>query len=75
MRETSLRFMRDEHVRRSEMATHLKRARLRPGRAVGCMRSIPRERARDDDLQFFLRMSKLSLEACRAYLDGLISAA
>jgi hypothetical protein len=54
------------------MPTHLKRARLRPGRALGLMRSIPRGRARDGDLQFFLRMSKLSIEATRAYMDGLI---
>jgi hypothetical protein len=57
------------------MPVHLKRTRLRPGRGLGRMRSIPRDRARDEDLQFFLRMSKLSIEATRAYMDGLIGTA
>lgn len=57
------------------MPTHLKRARLRPCRTLGRIRSIPRERARDEDLHFFLQMSKLSREATRAYMDGLIGPA
>jgi hypothetical protein len=57
------------------MPTHLKRARLRPDWTLGCMRSISRERARDEDLQFFLRMRSLSIEATRAYMDGLIGTA
>jgi hypothetical protein len=59
----------------SEMPMHLIRARLRPSRTFGRIRSIPRERARDEDLQFFLRMRKLSIEATRAYIDGLIGPA
>lgn len=54
------------------MPTYMKRARLRPTRALGRWRTILQDRARDEDLQFFLRMSKLSIEATRAYMDGLI---
>jgi hypothetical protein len=57
------------------MQTHIKRARLRPSRTLGRIRSIPRERARDEDLHFFLQISKLSHEATRAYIDGLIGPA
>ncbi|HYR12033.1 MAG TPA: hypothetical protein VEQ60_29885, partial [Longimicrobium sp.] len=58
-----------------DMHTHMKRARLQPRWSLGRWRSIPRERARDEDLQFFLRMGKLSLKATRAYIDGLIGTA
>ena len=57
------------------MPTHMKRARLRPSRGIGRWRSVLQDRARDEDLQFFLRMSKLSIEATRAYMDGLIGTA
>jgi hypothetical protein len=57
------------------MPTHLKRTRLRPGRTLGRVKIIPRDRARDEVLRFFLRMSKLSIEAVGAYINGLLRTA
>ena len=57
------------------MAMHLKRVRLRPSLTRGRWRSIPRDRARDEDLDFFLKMSKLSRRAIRNYVDHLLGPA
>lgn len=57
------------------MATYIKRARLRPRRALGRVRSIPRDRARDEDLHVFLQVSRLSRRAIANYIDGLIGPA
>ena len=54
------------------MPMDVKRARQRPARARGRIRSIERDRARDDDLQFFLRMSKISRRVTARDLDELI---
>lgn len=54
------------------MPVDVKRARQRPARARGRIRNIERERARDDDLQFFLRMSRRSRRALAHEMDQLI---
>ena len=54
------------------MPTHTQRARLRPSRALGRWRSIPSDRARDEDLHFFLQMSKFSRRTIANYVDGLL---
>lgn len=57
------------------MPTHMRRARLRPGRTLGCMRNIPRSRARDEDLHVFRAMSKISRRITGQEIDELIGPA
>lgn len=54
------------------MVLYVKRARRPPTRSRGCIRSIERDRARDEDLQFFLWMSRRSRRVTARDLDELI---
>lgn len=54
------------------MPTHIKRARVRPRRTLGRRRSIQPTLARDEDLRFFLRMSRISLRVAGEYIDSLM---
>jgi hypothetical protein len=54
------------------MPMHTKRAAAPITWKRGCMRSIRPDRARDDDLHFFLRMSKISRRVTARDLDELI---
>lgn len=54
------------------MPAYLKRARRPPVRARGRLRGIERDRARDEDLQFFLWMSRRSRRALSHEIDQLI---
>jgi|GEM_PF-6699990 len=54
------------------MRMHTKRARVPVDRRRGCMRSIHPDRARDEDLQFFLWISRRSLRALSQEIDELI---
>jgi hypothetical protein len=56
----------------NDMPTHLQRTRLRPTRSLGRWRSIHPDRARDEDLRFFLSMSKISLRITGEEIDELI---
>ena len=55
------------------MPTITKRARLRPRRALGRRRGIFRTLARDEELRFFLRMSRDSLRVAGRYVDRLMN--
>lgn len=57
------------------MPAQMKRARLRPSRTRGRWRNIPQDRARDEDLHVFLQVSRLSREAIRGYINGVIGTA
>lgn len=57
------------------MATRMKRARVRPSRVIGCKRSIPTARARDEDLQVFRAMTKISRRITGQEIDELIGPA
>lgn len=52
--------------------THLQRTRLRPSRGLGQWRSIHPDRAKDEDLHFFLWISKRSRRAISNYMDKLL---
>lgn len=54
------------------MPTHLQRTRLRPTRSLGRWRSIHPDRARDEDLDFFLWISKRSRRSLAWEMDQLI---
>ena len=54
------------------MPMHMQRTRLRPSRALGRWRSIHPERAKDEDLDFFLWISKRSRRAISNYIDNLL---
>lgn len=54
------------------MRTHVKRARGRILWTRGRWRNVPRDRARDEDLNFFLKMSRDSLRVTARDLDELI---
>ena len=54
------------------MPTYIKRARVRPRHVLGLRKSIFRTLARDEELRFFLRMSKQSLRTTARELDELI---
>ena len=55
------------------MPAQTKRLRIPATRALGVRRSVPPKPS--PDLRVFRRMRKLSLEATRAYIDGLIGPA
>lgn len=55
------------------MPTYIKRARMQPTRAFGRRRSIFRTLARDEDLRFFLRMSRNSLRVAGKYIERLMN--
>jgi hypothetical protein len=54
------------------MTMHLKRAAAPVAWRRGCKRGIRPDRARDEDLHFFLRMSKASRRAMAREIDELI---
>jgi hypothetical protein len=54
------------------MYTHMKRSPARVLWKRGCWRSIRSDRARDEDLNFFLRMSRASWRAIGREIDELI---
>jgi hypothetical protein len=54
------------------MRTHAKRARGRILWTRGRWRNVPRDRARDEDLNFFLKISRDSLRVTARDLDELI---
>lgn len=55
------------------MPTYIKRARVRPRHVLGHRRSIFRTLARDEELRFFLRMSRNSLRAAGKYIERLMN--
>ena len=55
------------------MPTYLKRVRVQPTRAFGRRRSIFRTLARDEELRFFLRMSRDSLRVAGKYVERLMN--
>ena len=57
------------------MTTRMKRARVRPSRGLGCKRSLPTERERDEDLQVFRVMSNISRRITGQEIDELIGPA
>lgn len=57
------------------MYTHVKRSPTRLSWTRGRWRSIPPDRACDEDLNFFLWMSRASLKATARELDELIKPA
>lgn len=57
------------------MPMHMQRTRLRPSRALGRRRSIHPERAKDEDLDFFLWMSRRSRRTLAWEMDQLIKPA
>ena len=54
------------------MLTHARRGPVRVLWTRGCMRAVPPDRARDEDLHFFLQMSRASLRVTARDLDRLI---
>lgn len=54
------------------MHTRMRRAVAPVTRARGCKRSIRPERARDEDLRIFLKLSKASRRALSEEIDQLI---
>lgn len=54
------------------MTMHIKRAAIPVAVRRGCKRSIRPDRAREDELHFFLRMSKASRRALSREIDELI---
>jgi hypothetical protein len=50
------------------MATRLKSATVPISREIGRMRTIPPNRARDEDLHVFLGMTRYSFAAVRHYI-------
>jgi hypothetical protein len=57
------------------MATRLRPATAPVTREIGTMRSIPPNRARDEDLDFFLAISKESFKAAGRYIGRLLGRA
>lgn len=55
------------------MLTYTKRARVQATRAFGRRRSIFRTLARDEELRFFLRMSRNSLRVAGKYIERLMN--
>jgi hypothetical protein len=54
------------------MATRLKPPTAPVSHQIGRLRGIHPNRARDEDLDFFLAMSKQSLKAAGRYIDRMI---
>lgn len=54
------------------MATRLKPATTHVSHRIGRLRGIAPNRARDEDFDFFLAISKQSLKATGRYIDELI---
>lgn len=54
------------------MATHLHPVKAPISRERGRMRIIPPNRARDEDLDFFLALSKESAKSAGRYIDELL---
>jgi hypothetical protein len=61
--------------RKDAMATRLKPVTAPISREIGRMRSILPNRARDEDLDFFLVVSKASFKAAGRYIDRLMGRA
>lgn len=57
------------------MPTYIKRARVRPRHVLGLRKSIFRTLARDEELRFFLRMSRNSLRVAGKYIERLMNGA
>lgn len=57
------------------MAMRLKPAMVRVSHRIGRLRGIAPNRARDEDLDFFLAISKRSLKAAGRYIDELLGRA
>lgn len=57
------------------MATRLKPATGPITREIGRLRSIPPNRARDEDLDFFLAISQESFKTAGRYIDRLLGRA
>jgi hypothetical protein len=54
------------------MQTHVKRVLARISCGRGCIRSIRPNRARDEDLHFFLKISRVSRRAVGREIDRLL---
>ena len=75
MKEVPLALMRDQRnisKRRMPMATRLRPATVPVSHGIGRLRGIVPNRARDEDLDFFLAMSKESLKVAGRYIDELL---
>lgn len=57
------------------MFTHARRGPVRVLWTRGCMRPVPPDRARDEDLHVFLKVSKRSRKSIRWYIDRLLGPA
>lgn len=76
--ELPLALMRDQgntSKRRMPMATRLKPATTRVSHRIGRLRGIAPNRARDEDLDFFLAISRQSLKAAGRYIDEMLGRA